>query len=175
MVDQHPFLEFYDHPRGHNRITKVVPVIDIHFTKSPEEYRILSNLADKPFTFDGHWSRSLEGVLQSLKASDEEIQYQLMSLSGIGAKKAGSSLIWQNTQILWWNGQPYDRHGPEYQELLDRLFGMCFAQSVAFRNALRQTKGMTLEHSIGRVDPYETILTRDEFLSRLKTLQEFVG
>lgn len=174
MFDQHPFLEFYTDPRRPNRDSKVVRVIDIHFTKSNDEHRILSNLFDKPFAIDGHWSRSIEGVLQSFKTQNEELQYHIMEMSGIKAKKAGSALIWQNTQILWWDGKPYDRHGAEYQALLDRVFGMCFAQSVEFRNALRQTKGMTLEHSIGRIDPYETILTRDEFISRLQALQEMV-
>ena len=175
MFDQHPFLEFYNDDRITAHRKQLVPMIDIHFTKSNGEYKVLSNLADKPFSIDGHWSRSIEGVLQSFKTHDPELQYQLMEMSGLAAKKAGSTLIWQNTQILWWNGKPYDRHGPEYQELLDRVFGMCYAQSVAFRNALRQTRGMALEHSIGRVDPHETILTRLEFLTRLQTLRDDVA
>ncbi len=175
MAIQHPLLEFYGDDRIASSNASLVPVIDIHFTKSPDEYKVLSNLANKPFTIDGLWCRSLEGALQSLKTHDEELQFQIMEMNGLSAKKTGSTLIWQNTQILWWNGKPYDRHGPEYQNLLDRLFGLCFAQSLAFRNALRQTKGMTLEHSIGRVDPYETILTRDEFLSRLNALSSVVG
>lgn len=137
-------------------------------------YDILSNLAFKPFKFRGVEALTIEGILQSLKVYSVEGQAEFWRMSGWDAKKAGRLINWWDSQILWWDEKPIDRHGPEYQDLLDELYGECYAQSEEFRFALEQIvkPNDVLTHTIGNVDPEKTILTQDEFLSRLHILRD---
>ncbi len=90
---------------------------------------------------------------------------------GKAAKDAGQSQDWQSSQTLYWRGHPYDRHGSAYQDLLDRAFGeLCF-QSTSFRKALLASGHETLQHSIGELNPYRTVLTEREFCERLTRLR----
>lgn len=147
--------------------------IDIRFTGkglNPNDH--LSNLAPKPFWFRGVYTKTIEGILQSLKVYDKKKQAEFWGLNGFAAKKAGRHISWQNDQILWWDEKPMDRHGPDYQDFLDELYGACYAQDPYFRLVLQETADEELDHSIGNTDPEFTILTKDEFLSRLRILRE---
>lgn len=146
-------------------------MIDIRYGQS-DQFNILSNLADKPFVFDGRWVRTVEGVLQAIKTSDVTIQKQFFVESGHWCKKHGRALEWRHTRILWWNGVPMDRDSEEYQHFLDRLYATVYSQSEQFRAALMASKGCELAHTIGAVDPEYTILTADEFVSRLDALRQ---
>lgn len=146
-------------------------VLDIRYTGVDDAAGLLSNLATKPFMFRGCYTLTIEGVLQSLKVYDVEQQQAFWTMKGFAAKKAGRGIIWQTSQILWWNQQPIDRHGEDYQDFLDELFAQCYSQNQQFRDALAAVRGIELQHTIGNVDPERTILTVDEFLDRLKVLQ----
>ncbi len=145
---------------------------DIRFTgKNIDEFEILSNLAPKPFIFRGKQTRTVEGILQSVKVFDLKKQAEFWMMDGFTAKRAGRNIKWQDSQVLWWNEQPIDRHGFEYQDFLDELYATCYAQCSDFRLALQRSKGYELQHTIGNVDPERTILTVDEFIGRLQALQ----
>lgn len=133
----------------------------------------LSNFSPHTFIFDGIWCASMEGLLQSLKFEDLDQQIEVCALVGGKAKKIGTTRneIWQATQILWWRGNPFDRHSSAYQELLDRLFA-ALATNDDFRTALRASGETELVHSIGSSDPTQTILTEREFCDRLMKLRE---
>lgn len=135
-------------------------------------YGELSNFAAYPFTIDGVQCGGMEGLLQSLKFSDPEKQQMVCALHGVKAKYKGKKGKWYRDQNLHWMGQTFSRHGPEYQVLLDRAFGALFDQSEAFRNALAATGDEELTHSIGKSDPEMTVLTEEEFISRLYALRE---
>lgn len=64
------------------------------------------------------------------------------------------------------------RKSEEYQNILNKAYQFLFEDSILFRMALYQTKGKTLIHSIGKDDPKETILTREEFINNLYLLRE---
>jgi hypothetical protein len=100
------------------------------------------------------------------------MQRHVCSLVGMAAKKAGRNKNWQREQRLWWRGVPYDRHGKEYQELLDRAYEAMFRDSGSFRRALLASGDAVLEHSMGRTDDSQTVLTRREFCGRLTRLRE---
>jgi predicted NAD-dependent protein-ADP-ribosyltransferase YbiA (DUF1768 family) len=130
----------------------------------------LSNFAPHPFVIDGVQCNSMEGFLQSLKFKDVEMQKSVCLLVGKAAKFKGKKKKWWKTQTLHWQGQEFKRDGEEYQELLDRAFD-ALAQNSGFQKALLATGTATLEHSIGKSKITETVLTRQEFCSRLTKIR----
>lgn len=131
----------------------------------------LSNFAPHPFTLDGMECASMEGFLQSLKFSGEDMQRHVCTLVGGAAKRKGAKKNWQrNHHTLHWKGQPINRLGDDYQELLDRAFA-ALAENDGFRRALLATGNAVLIHSIGKSNPKDTVLTEREFCSRLTRLR----
>lgn len=132
---------------------------------------VLSNLCSNGFRFEGRVCGSMEGFLQSLKYKDEDKQRQICSMKGGNARKR-SVTSWQTDQIVWWKGHAIDRQGEEFQQLVRRAYQAMFEQSQRFRDALMQTRGMALVHSIGEVNPYRTILTSQELCSILTGIRD---
>lgn len=132
----------------------------------------LSNFAAHAFEIDGVQCASMEGFLQALKFDKQHMQIEVCKNVGIAAKRRGSgrSKHWQRVQKLWWNGETFDRHGPEYQALLDRAYD-ALATNEAFCRALIATGSATLTHNIGRHNASETVLTRAEFCRRLTRIR----
>lgn len=130
----------------------------------------LSNFTPHPFVFDGVECASMEGFLQSLKFANPEMQKEVCKLTGKKAKFKGKKKKWYRTQTLYWQGVEYKRDSQEYQELLDRAFN-ALAINEGFRKALLATGNSTLEHSIGKKKIEETVLTRQEFCSRLMSIR----
>lgn len=132
----------------------------------------LSNFYAHPFVFDGVECAGAEGPIQSFKFDDPETQRQVCKFPGREAKAKGRERneAWKGVQMLWWQGREYDRHSSEYQDLLDRLFDALF-ENVDFQAALLSSGDEPLTHSIGKHDPRETVLTEQEFCSRLMKLR----
>ena len=130
----------------------------------------LSNFAPHPFILDGVECASMEGFLQSLKFKNPDMQRHVCTLVGKAAKFKGKDKKWWREQKLFWLGQEFDRHGEEYQRLLNRAFNALF-QNAGFRNALEASKPAVLTHSIGKTDPSRTVLTQSEFCGRLMKLR----
>lgn len=136
----------------------------------------LSNFAPHTFTFDGVECASMEGFLQSLTFDKPHLQVEVCKLTGIRAKNRGkeNNKHWKLEQKLWWGTETLDRHGDEYQHLLDRAYLELTRQSEKFRQALIDSGDAKLTHDIGRTSPFETILTQREFCRRLERLRELV-
>jgi predicted NAD-dependent protein-ADP-ribosyltransferase YbiA (DUF1768 family) len=132
----------------------------------------LSNFAPHPFIFRGIQCNSMEGFLQSLKFSNPEMQKYVCTLVGKKAKFKGKEKNWRINQTLYWNGIPIDRHSVGYQQLLDEAFTILYTQNEKAKNALLASGNAVLEHSIGKSNENETILTKREFCSRLTNLRE---
>ena len=131
----------------------------------------LSNFAPHPFEIDGIKCNSMEGFLQSLKFKNPEMQKEVCTLVGRQAKFKGKDKKWWTTQTLWWQGVELDRHGEEYSKLLDRAYE-ALSKNDGFKRALLSTNNSSLTHSIGNTDASHTILTRQEFCSRLLALRD---
>lgn len=129
-------------------------------------YSALSNFAAHVFVLDGVVCASMEGFLQSLKFADPKVQRQICKLIGREAKFRGKKVEWWQNQLLYWQGQAIDRHSSDYQDLLDRAY-QALSQNQFFQKALLATGNATLTHSIGKSEPHQTVLTEEEFVSRL--------
>ena len=130
----------------------------------------LSNFAPHPFEIDGVQCNSMEGFLQSLKFENPDMQIHVCSLVGKAAKFKGKKKKWYRTQTLYWRGNPIKRESKEYQELIDRAYSE-LAKNASFRAALLATGDATLTHSMGKTNPTQTVLTRQEFCSRLMKIR----
>ena len=131
----------------------------------------LSNFAPHPFEIDGVQCGSMEGFLQSLKFSNPDMQVEVCKLVGKQAKFKGKKKKWWKTQTLWWRGVELKRDSDEYQKLLDRAF-YSLSQNEGFRKALIATGNTTPTHSMGKTNKSETVLTRQEFCSRLTKIRD---
>lgn len=131
----------------------------------------LSNFTPHPFEIDGVLCNSMEGFLQSLKFSNPDMQVEVCKLVGKQAKFKGKKKKWWKTQTLWWRGVEIKRDSEDYQILLDRAF-YALSQNDGFKKALIATGKATLTHSIGKNDPSTTVLTRQEFCSRLTRIRD---
>lgn len=130
----------------------------------------LSNFAPHPFVIDGVECASMEGFLQSLKFSNPDMQKEVCKLVGKQAKFKGKNKKWFKTQTLYWQGKEYKRDSKDYQELLNRAF-KALATNNSFMKALLATGNAILTHSIGKSNISETVLTKQEFCSRLMKLR----
>lgn len=143
-------------------------------SKSGYPSSALSNFSPHPFVFDGVHVASLEGILQSLKFDKEHIQVEVCKLVGLAAKYKGKprNKAWKSKQTLWWKGLAIDRHGKEYQNLLDMIYQAIYDQNASFKSALQATQKAVLTHSIGSSKESDTVLTEREFCSRLTKLRD---
>ena len=130
----------------------------------------LSNFSPHPFVLDGVECASMEGFLQALKYSNEDMQVHVCTLVGKQAKFKGKKKKWFRTQTLYWKGVEYKRDSQEYQDLLDRAYA-ALAQNTKFQKALLATGNSKLSHSMGKNKISETVLTEREFVGRLTRLR----
>ena len=131
----------------------------------------LSNFSPYKFTVDGVVCSSMEGFLQSLKFSNESMQIYVCSLVGRLAKAKGSKKNWKRTQTLYWKGVEYKRDSDDYQKLLDKAF-TALSMNRKFKKALISTQTSNLTHSLGKKKINQTVLTQQEFCSRLLMLRD---
>lgn len=131
----------------------------------------LSNFAPHPFQIDGVDCASMEGFLQSLKFESVDMQKHVCTLVGKAAKFKGKKKNWYQKQELYWKGKTYKRNSEEYQNLLNRAYNRLFTNE-SFKKALYATNGANLDHSIGKNKITETVLTKQEFCSRLTYLRD---
>lgn len=130
----------------------------------------LSNFSPHGFVVDGIECASMEGFLQSLKFQDPEMQKHVCTLVGKAAKFKGKKKKWWKTQTLYWRGEAIPRDSERYQELLDKAFN-ALAENSSFKRALLATQNATLTHNMGKKKTSETVLTKNEFTSRLTAIR----
>ena len=135
----------------------------------------LSNFTARNFIFDGVECNSMEGLLQSFKFENEEIQKHVCTLIGITAKRRGQkrNKAWKSKQTLWWKGVAYSRKSKEYQELITKAFDALFTNEK-FKADLLSTGNAVFTHSIGKNKESETVLTESEFCRQLHRLRGFL-
>lgn len=134
---------------------------------------VLSNLAHKPFVFDGISCASIEGFLQSLKVKDSALQARICGLYGGSAKNISKKYNnWHKFLKLYWQRKEYLRNSSEYFDLVSRAYKECYNTNPIFKEALDSTKGVTLTHKMGNSDKNKTVLTSQEFIRILTSLRD---
>ncbi|MBR3835940.1 MAG: hypothetical protein IKJ69_04030 [Clostridia bacterium] len=148
--------------------------MDIH-SKGEYPSCALSNFYAHSFVIDSVRCASMEGFLQALKFRSVSKQVKVCALSGKEAKNSTKHTFaqfrWRLTQTLYWQGRKIRRDSTEYQVLLDRAY--CeLSKNEAFTTALRLTSDAKLCHTIGEENCRKTVLTQDEFISRLLKIRQ---
>jgi hypothetical protein len=132
----------------------------------------LSNFAAHPFMFRGLEVMSMEGFLQGLKYKNPDMQAHVFTLVGKAAKKKGSKKNWKRDFTLYFQGKAIDRLSDSYQSFLDEAYTTLAYNNDGFQRALLASGNGSLTHSIGRKKPKETILTQNEYCSRLMWIRD---
>lgn len=136
--------------------------------------KLISNLFHYEFEFKGKWVKSIESVLQSLKFKDPLAQDCVFNYYGTEANhiKFATDYDWKENHTLYWQGKPMDRFGVEYQEFILDLY-ISAIQNPLYRSVLASNTKHII-HTIGVVDPKETVLTRFEFEKMLNMLSKYL-
>ena len=136
---------------------------------------MLSNLFPHKFTmhtkYDAIEFNCMEAFLRALCWNGSEIGIisEVAKLHGEDVFCVSNVLPdWCNTQVLYWNCEPYHRESGAYHKLIEMAFDRLFDSSALFREALKKTKGKILICSEGESDPKVTLLTKNEYLSMLE-------
>lgn len=147
-------------------------MIDIKGSAADPRAARLSNFTDRTFVFDGVACAGLEGLLQSFKCCDPEIQLEICALKGREAKRRGREYDhWKETQLLWWQYQLFPRCSRRYHELVTRVYDTVYSQDESFKVDLLAVGYEDICHSIGNTDMRETVLTEVEMIYQLNRLR----
>ena len=135
----------------------------------------LSNFTEHHFIYDQVECYSMEGLLQALKYEDPKRQKEICRMVGREAKATGNKCPrnWKISGMLFWQSYIFDRHGDEYQELLNEAF-LALSRDKKFRDALLATGDAMLIHTLGKTSSYKTVLTTGEFCGRLMVLRKII-
>ena len=148
--------------------------INIAFSSKNHLSRILSNLFPYKLSIRDESAESIEGILQSIKHKEADVQKLVMQYSGLVAwHTRGSTLVddWRKRQTLNWKEREMKRDSEEYQLFLDEVYLSAFNNPL-YKKALQSTGDKILLHTIGHEDAKETVLTRNEYESRLNALKK---
>lgn len=143
------------------------------YLKSDKPWNRLSNLYNNGFTINNTEFTSMESFLQGIKFKNVNKQAKVFKMTGKDAKRAGKHHnFWKITGNLYYKGVRLKRNSEDYQLILDNLYYTLYEQNSEFRQALVETGLMSLEHSIGKTSKHKTILTKEEYLTRLNFLKD---
>ena len=129
------------------------------------------------FEFRGFKCSSIEGPLQALNIREtyfKERVYQMDPRQYSKIHKKAHHADWQmrkNRHLFDSDGKKIERLSQAYRNYVRELFDAAFYGRPTYRNALDLAAGEELKHSIGKHDPYETVLTNNEFFEQLYRLQ----
>lgn len=147
-------------------------VIEIGGTTTDFVGRRLSNFTPRQFSIDGVLCGSMEGFLQSLKCRNPVRQKEIAALSGKVAKDAGQyHNSWKASQLLYWGDGVRHRLSPRFIELIESAYDALYEQDASFRHDLYNLGDAVIRHTIGNLDPLETVLTEVEFIANLNRLR----
>jgi hypothetical protein len=148
--------------------------VDISYESTNSIAASLSNLFPYNFDFRGYKVKSVEGVLQALKHKDIKEQQLIFNYAGKDAYHVRASSFnddWREMGYLYFDGKQIDRFDIPYQNLLNELY-LAVGSNPLFASTLKHTGKRELLHSIGILNPTETILTPREYIERLKIIRE---
>lgn len=139
----------------------------------PWPANVLSNMWPHKFTFEGIDYSSMEAFLQSLKFKDQKDANRIAQLPNFEARKEGQKGNgWKKDQKLYWQGVEFDRQSDAFYGIVSSAYDHLYDQNQLFRLGLHLTKGMVLDHTMGTLEPHNTVLSRYEFINFLHDVRE---
>lgn len=127
--------------------------MNISYRSSDWRERILSNLADTPFTItingEAFQCRSVEGFWQGLKSKGNMRQH-IFGLSGMAAKNAGRGKRSNSFQIA---GLTFEVAGEEHEALIHEAIRQKILQNPRAAEALKESQGNITHHVPGKTQP----------------------
>lgn len=147
-------------------------MIDIRGDSKNRVAARLSNFTERHFTFRRVKCACIEGILQSLKCQEIRMQRMLCEFDGRAAQKCGQDFnSWKKNQVLWWDGIGYIRSSHEYVHLITRVYDAVYEQDASFKEDLLALGHDEIQHSIGKSDMSDTVLTEVEMIHQLNRLR----
>jgi len=136
--------------------------------------KVLSNLFPYEFVFRGQKLNSIETFFQGIKFKDKNIQKYVFKYSGLDSNniKVASDYDWKTTGEIYWQGEPINRNGEEYYDIIDELY-ISAIQNPLYRQVLKNCDKYIL-HSIGEIKTENTVFARCEFEFQLNCLKDFL-
>lgn len=120
-----------------------VPV-NIIYSSTDEDIRLLSNLAFSPFELNGIWYSSVEAFWQGLKYSDNQKRKEIAKLYGKEAMNTGN--YGDNTEFFKYQDKAFRIGSYEHWQLMKQACMAKFTQNSKARNALLNTNKRPLIH-----------------------------
>lgn len=136
--------------------------------------KILSNLFPYEFYFKGYKFASAEGFFQGIKFKNKKARKLVYRMSGLNSNriKASSDFDWQKNQTILFKNKEINRHGKEYENLVDELY-VSMIQNPLYVGALKSVKDRYILHAMGENDSNLTVFTRFEFEKELNCLKDY--
>ncbi len=148
--------------------------VNVGFSNHGRLPKILSNLFPYEFYFKGYKFSSAEGFFQGIKFKDKKARKLVYKMSGLNSNriKAATDFDWQKNQTILFENKEIDRHGKEYENLVDELY-VSMLQNPLYVGALKAVKDKYILHAIGEPDSNLTVFTRYEFEKELNCLKDY--
>ena len=136
--------------------------------------KILSNLFPYEFYFKGCKFGSAEGFFQGIKFKNKKAQNLVFRMSGLNSNriKAAADFDWTKNQTVMFKGKEINRHGKEYEDLVDELY-VSMLQNPLYVGALKAVKDKYILHAMGENDENKTVFTRYQFEKQLNCLKDY--
>lgn len=158
--------------------------INITSGSSDPVARILSNLADTPFSFGGYNFKCVEAPLQGIKFEDRTIREHIFTLDGLAALKAGRKITRSikkgEERFVYWDNKIIPYNSNEHRLLIAAFIREKVRQSIEVQQSLVSTEDSFIYHDVGHENPntslpeklyIEILLAERQILKRLFSLQ----
>ncbi len=141
--------------------------------------KILSNLADTPFSYNGYDFGSVEAVLQGIKFEDERQRQEVFALEGLAALKAGRKFVESMSEAIpefvYWQEKEISYNSDEHRLLLASFIREKIRQNDDVMDALLSTENLFIYHDVGEESPNTSLPEKfyiEVLLSERKLLQK---
>ena len=122
--------------------------VSISSTVENPQWRLISNFAHAPFTFDGRDYASVEGFWQGLKFESERERRRLAAMPGPAARREGQKKGYGAE--LTYEGKAIIPGAWDHWKVMESACRAKFTQDAEARAALLSTGGRPLEHRMRR-------------------------
>lgn len=119
--------------------------------------KILSNLANTPFSYGGYNFKCVEAALQGIKFADKAKREEVFSMNGLKSLKAGREITNNvkdgEERYVYWQEEKIPYNSQAHRLLIASFIREKVRQSKEVQDALIHTKGSFIYHDVGIEHP----------------------